>query len=161
VGSTTLRKFAAGAALAVLAVLPACAFPDNGTEVGTGQFNGISISGPDSDQCSWNQPDTTHLVIQCPVVQTLIGADVYVSFPNKDYVARVQLASGSPFGVAWSERASAGPLPAPSNRGVITGTQFADLTGGSVSSNNWFIGLECSDSTSEAVADATVTISLR
>jgi hypothetical protein len=157
--SKRFRMFAAGAALATLAVLPACAFPE--TEVGTGQFNGISVSGPDADQCAWSQPDATHLVIRCPVSQTLVGADVYIHFPNKNYLARVQLGPSSTFGVEWTERLSASAWPPPSNRGTITGSNFADLTGGTVDTAEWFVGLECSDSTTEAVADAVVTISLR
>ena len=157
---TTFRKFAAGAALAMLAVLPACAFPGGGTAIGTGDFNGVSISGPDADSCTSSQPDDDHLVVRCSVVQSLIGDDVYISFANKGFNAHVQL-DASPFGVEWAERLNAGPFPPPSNSGVITGSQSADLTGGTVARDTWVLGLECSDSQSGAEADVLVTITRR
>jgi hypothetical protein len=156
--STTLRKLAAAAALATIAVLPACAFPRD--PVGTGAFDGIGISGDASSKCSNTQTNDRLTIVCRGIEQSLVGSDVYVTFPNKKFNARVQRQPGSSNGgVEWTERANPSALSIPSNKGVVNGDGTADLTGGSIfgAVSPWALGLDADNN----VADAMVTITLR
>jgi hypothetical protein len=156
VRSTTFKRFAAGAALAMVAVLPACAFPTEG--IGTGPFDGITISGDAQSKCTSTQA-TDHLTVLCKgIEQSLIGSDVFITFPNKKFTARVQLGPGSSRAVEWTERANPSALSIPSNKGVVSGSGSADLTGGSIfgAVSPWTLGLDADDNS----ADALVTIRL-
>jgi hypothetical protein len=142
----------------MVAVLPACAFPHE--PVGTGDFDGIAIDGDAAAKCTKTQV-TDRLTIVCTnIEQSLVGSDVYVTFPNKKFTARVQRAAGSSRGgVEWTERANPSALSIPSNKGVVRNNDTADLTGGSIfgDASAWALGLDADD----RAADAMVTITLR
>jgi hypothetical protein len=128
--------------------------------VGTGDFDGIAIDGDAAAKCTKTQA-TDRLTIVCTgIEQSLVGSDVYVTFPNKKFTARVQRSPGSTNGgVEWTERANPSGLSIPSNKGVVNGNDTADLAGGSIfgAASPWALGLDADN----RVADAMVTITLR
>jgi hypothetical protein len=128
---TTFRKFAAGAALAMLAVLPACAFPHE--EPGTGQFIGlgVNVTGVDAGNCSWAPRNPHSISVDCDDVDFRSTLDwrVVLSFTGHGYEATVRTTRSSNIGLRWREFDPSHP---DANEGVISGNETVVLRGGSV-----------------------------
>jgi hypothetical protein len=132
--STTFRKFAVvGAALAMVAVLPACVFPVPNPPPGSGQFIGlgVNLTGGQADKCSWQQVNTHSIVVECKDIPFRYQQDavVVLSFTGHGYEATIGTEDSGDIGLRWAEFAA----NADGNTGVVSG--FDDtvvLRGGSV-----------------------------
>jgi hypothetical protein len=162
VKTKTFRKFAAGAALAMLAVLPACAFP-GGTPGGTGPDDfphhtlGLGVvvrsgsSAVDLTQaCSWAPTTKPHeIAIGCDNIGWTIPISYVVAFefPNKNYTVTV---SASGLGLLyWEESGNDSNNPDfGENHGVLfpDGRQVV-LTGGSTNAVEWRVSFRSWDIT--------------